>query len=414
MDSLKISRFLIVGEDLDHIAKFKALLGKLRYQSIATAQKGEEALEMIESKRIQFIIMSWNISPMKGSIFVQRIQANERFCHIPVLVYSDVITDEEFEVAHKLGFDNLILWPNDDSSEAEQIIKMLISKEETLDETEHRIRQANLMRNDKQYDQAINTIKPALGEGAFFVETNTFLGEVLYAKEEVKEAEKVLDKVIEKKEGVDKAKKVMARIYSKTDRYQKAVELLEGIKDDMPYSVETLITLGVVHADAGEHDKAREEFKNAKALDPTNEKVSKEEGKLAFKEGKFELAASLLANISDLENVARDFNNRAVGLIGSNRFEDGIKSYQAALDIIGYGSEISHLMEYNLGIACRKSGDLKRAYKILSDLFERLPDYTKSYAALVKVVKEMEKKNMEYDKKKMLAFKKIYADKTSK
>lgn len=409
MESVKITRFLIIGENDDHIAQLRVLLGKLQYQAISVAKNGDEALKVIEDKRIQFIIASWNMTPMSGAVFVQRILSSEKLCHIPVLIYSDNLTDEEYEIAQKLGFENVIPWPSEDDGEARQLLEMMVSKEEKIDPAEHCIRQANAMRLEKQYPQAESIVAPALEDGPHSSEAHTLLGTVLYAQDKVDQAEKALDKAIQNGANPAKAKQLLARIYSKTQRYDQAVKMLEGMKADMPYSIATLISLGVVHADAGEHDKARENFESARKIDPTNQSVRAEQGKLAFKEGKFKLAASFLENVSDLEEVARDFNNRAVGLVGRQKYIEAIESYQAALDIVGYNSKVSYLMEYNLGLACRKSGDLPRAFRILSALYQRQPEYTKAYAALVKVVKEMHKDKLSYDRKLMEDLKKVHA-----
>lgn len=407
-----ISRFMILSDDDEASAKWRSYLGKLRYESFTIIDNGEEALSLIEPKRIQFIIVNWEMDPMNGSAFCQRLRASDKFRHIPVLIFSKNLSDEEFEIAQCFKLDNLIEWPCVED-EAIQIIQTMVAKEEALDPSEVAIRESNIFLLDREFSQAKAVLNPALKEEAYFPEAQTLMADINYKEGNIDAAEERLNDLFEKKADPPQARHLMARIYSKTKRHEKAIDLLEKTTIKQPFDINALMNLGIAYDESGQPDKAEAAFMKAQEKDPTNQDIKKKRSSLAFKIGKFEMAASILESVHDMSQVARDFNNIAVGLIAKKRFTDGIKSYKAALGIIQDSDDIYHLMEYNLGLAYRKDGDLKKAFNVLSKVFQKNQDFTKSYAALVKVVKEMQTQSIPYDKELMLKLKKINASKAS-
>ena len=412
MESIKISRFLIVDTDQDAATQFKVLLGRLQYQNITIAQDGEQALELMETKRIQFILASWDIEPMSGTAFVQRVLATDKFRYTPFLIYSNRLSDQDIEMFQHFGLEN-ILKNTSDEDVTIKTIKDIISAEEDLDPIEHRIRQADHLRMEKQYTQALSIIKPALVQGPFFFDARTLLGQIYYEQEMYEDAEKAVQDVLSQGDEHQPALQMMARIYARTKRHNKAVEILQKMSMDHPYNVEALLNLGIVNSELEHYDRAMDNFTKVRQIDPTNKRVNEEEGKMRFRQGKFELASQLLQEMENTEQIARDFNNIAVGLVGKSDFKRAIPTYGAAISIMKNHEDIIHLMEYNLGLALRKSGDLEKAFVTLTECFKKHPNFVKAYAALVRLVKEMEEKDIIYDRKLMHELKTIHRSKHS-
>ena len=87
-------------------------------------------------------------------------------------------------------------------------------------------------------------------------------------------------------------------------------------------------------------------------------------------------------------------------MVAKKQFDKGINTYEAGLKIIR-DKELLYLLQYNLGLALKKNKDYKQAFKVLSECFRSNPQYTKAYAALVHLVKDMDTEGFSYDRATM-------------
>ena len=391
-----IYRFLIADNDEEAALFFKVLLMNRQIQNISIENSGEAALKSIENKRIQFVITAWEMEPMSGAVLVQRILAMRQYKNMPILIYSRQMNEKEQTLLSELNLTNILPYPvNED--DASELLKQMIEAEEGLDQAEVRLRQAELMLADKQYDVARNELVPVTKSKAFQNKIHTFIGETHLAENNFEEAEKSFSIALDADAEYNPALHALAKVYTKTKRHDKAVETLTKLSSESPYNIDTLINLGITYVDMNEDDKAKEAFNKVKEMDPTNPQANDELGKLSFKEGDYKTAAELLANTQNGEELVRHFNNLAVGMAAKSEFSKAEKTYMAAQNLM-VGKGPTHILQYNLGLAYKKHGKLKEAFEILTACCQSNPKFIKAYAALVRVVKEMETKKVNYNK----------------
>lgn len=406
-----IARFLVLDNSVENALKVKVLLGKMQYQSITLSHNPEEALGLIEAKRIQFVIASWELTPMAGTIFVQRVKSKEQHHHIPFVIYSTQIGKQELEFIKHMGIENVLNFPFEES-EAMQLIKHVITEEEKLDPAEFRLREAKKLRIDKQYSQAHEVVKPILSTPTFRHRALTLDAQVYYEEEKYPEAEKALEAALADTKGFHPASLLLARTQSKLGKHKAAIELLQNVTLVAPYNVQALINLGVTFGEADQPEEAREAFDQARSTDPTNKAVDVEQGIFEFKQGNFKAAMKFLHEVEDVEQMARDFNNVAVGLVNKNQLDQAIQTYEAALNILK-SQKLTAILSYNLGLAWRKKGEPAKAFASLASCLDLDPDYEKAYAALVRLVREMEEKKLPYDRALMIKLRDFYKAKKS-
>ena len=387
---------MIVDGKEENAIFFKVLLMNRQYQNITMCKSGEEALELIETKRIQFIITAWELPGMTGTAFVQRVKAKRQFAHIPFVLYSARLSPDEIKLTSELGLRNIIRMPVTEDG-AFAVIGHVVAIEESLDPIEIVLRTADKLFLEKQYSQSLNELKPALVKGAFFHRAQTLLGEIYYGEQQLPEAENAVKDALDHDDTYHEALHLIAKIFANTGRHAQAIDMLKKMNLESPLNIQTLIDLGSAQMDSDMDAAAKATFDKADKIDPEHPKLKDEKGKLAFKQGDYGLARQLLAETASAEDIVRHLNNVAVGIVSKKDFAQGIKVYEAAIGILKEPGH-SHVLEYNMGLALRKKGELRKAFDVLASVYERAPEFAKAYAAFVHVVKEMENKQISYNR----------------
>jgi len=393
----EIKRFLVLDEDPENTTFFKVLLMEHQIPGVTMCNSAAEALEIVEAKRIQFIIVAREMNEMPGTVFIQKVHTKRQFRQVPCLLFSKQMSEQDIRLAKELGV-NVFAKPFN-KQEIWDIINTMRLKEESVDAIELKLRDVEALIEEKQYKVALHTLKDAAGPGPAFARAHTLLGEVHFKLADMPKSEKALDAALTEKQNYAPAMQLIAKVYSKTERHEKAITMLVQMVDASPNNITSLLSLGSAYNEADQLDKAKETLKRVKRLDPNDKQADEELGKIAFKEGDMSLAQQLLAETENAEEMGRFFNNLAIGMVNKDKFAEGIRTYDAAINILkAKNPDKIHLLVYNMGLAFKKSGDLKSAFEILSNCFLENPDFRKTYESLVRVIREMEKKKMPIDK----------------
>jgi tetratricopeptide (TPR) repeat protein len=393
----EIKRFLVVDEDPENTTFFKVLLMEHQIPNVTTTNSPKEALDLLEAKRIQFVIVAREMNEMAGAVFIQKVHGMRQFKFLPCLIFSKQMSEHDIRLAKELGV-NVFAKPFN-KQEIWDLISAMRKKEEEIDPTELKLRDVETLIAEKQYKVAMHTLKDNLGTGPSAARAHTLLGEVHYKLDELDKSEKSLDQALADKQNYTPAMQMIAKVYSKTERHEKAITMLVQMVDASPKNITTLLGLSSAYNEANQLDNAKATIKKVKELDPTNKAADEELGKIAFKEGNMGLAEQLLAETENAEELGRFFNNLAIGLVSQGKYDEGIRTYEASMNILrGKDSSKMHLLEYNLGLAYRKKGHLDKALEMLAKCYFQNPSFRKPYESIVRIIREMEKKKMPYDK----------------
>jgi len=387
---------MVVDGNEDTSIFFKVLLMNHQHQNITTAKSPEEALALIEQKRIQFVITSWELPMMTGAAFIQRVKAKRQFSHIPFVIYSTKLSNDELKLTHELGFRNIIRFPADEN-EAFAVISHVVEIEENLDQVELIIRSADLLFTEKQYATAINELKPGLVKGSYYHRAQTLLGEIYYGQQKIPESEAAVREALGLDDTYPDALHLIAKIYTKTGRHAEAITMLQKMNLESPLNIQNLISMGTAQMDADQDEAAKASFDVAARIDAKHPGLKDAQGKLAFKVGDYQMARDLLHESENAEDIVRHLNNVAVGTVGRGQTDRGIQIYEVAIGILKDMTH-NHALEYNLALALKKKGSLRQAFDILAKCYERVPVFEKAYAALVHLIKDMEREQIHYDR----------------
>lgn len=103
--------FLIV-DDFHIVRKtLKHQLRSLGYMNIEEASDGKTALDVLEQKKIDFIISDWNMPGINGLEFLKQVRANPGYATIPFLFLTAEATEKSIQLAVQAGTTNYIVKP---------------------------------------------------------------------------------------------------------------------------------------------------------------------------------------------------------------------------------------------------------------------------------------------------------------
>jgi tetratricopeptide (TPR) repeat protein len=279
-------------------------------------------------------------------------------------------------------------------SEAKKLIESMIDAEENISSQEKRLRKIDAMIEDGKPGEALKLFDDTLLRKADLkCRARTSLGEIWLLLGKHDKAEKSLREAIEADCEASRPKQLLARLYSTQGQHEKAIAELKTLSAATPSNISSLNCLGNAYVDAERHDEAKEVFGKIKELDDDSDAVNDGLGKIAFKEGDMTLAAKLLQETRNGEELARFFNNLAISYVAKGDFPKGIETYENAIKMLGDKASL-HLLKYNLGLAYRKKGQLPDAFSILAESYLLEPSFTKAYAALAKLAKEMKESGL--------------------
>ncbi len=112
MMSVDLSLPVLVVDDYRTMARIiRNLLKTIGFTDIDEAADGSEALGRLAERDYGLIISDWNMLPMTGYEFLQRVRASERYSHIPFLMVTAESKTENVIAAKKAGVSNYIVKP---------------------------------------------------------------------------------------------------------------------------------------------------------------------------------------------------------------------------------------------------------------------------------------------------------------
>jgi len=87
------------------------LLRQLGFEKLVEAADGREALQMLRSSKIDFVISDWNMEPMTGFQLLQEVRSDEKLKHLPFIMVTAESKTENVVAAKKAGVNNYIVKP---------------------------------------------------------------------------------------------------------------------------------------------------------------------------------------------------------------------------------------------------------------------------------------------------------------
>lgn len=391
-----IDRVLLLDDNTSNTLFFEMLLKDIGLKEVLTSPTGDDALIIADKNHIQFVICSWELTGMPGTLFIQKLRAKKKRKYIPCVIYSKRMDSEAVQLTKELGFENILEMPFEKES-AKNMIKSIIEHENNIDPKEVAIRKIEGYMQEGKPGEAFKMFNDELFKpGLFRTPALVAAAEVFIGLSKLDKARKCVDDVLDKHPDHYRALQLRAKLFSKLGKHEEAIKILNDLVTKSPKNLTSRINLGAAYVAADRLDDAKEVFKSVIDIDPENQNAKDHMATVAFQEGDFSLAEQLIAETENGNELASIFNNIAISQVADNNFDEAIKTYSNAIRLLADKTRL-YLLTYNLGLAYRKKGDLELGLKTLADSYIENNEFEKAYVAIARVYKEMKKKGLTPD-----------------
>ncbi|MBN1546242.1 MAG: chemotaxis response regulator CheY [Syntrophaceae bacterium] len=117
---------ILVVDDFATMRKvIRNLLKQSGYENIVEAEDGVNALKILKSQKIDFIVSDWNMPNMSGLELLKAVRADEDLKALPFLMVTAEALQENVVAAVKAGVSNYIVKPFTSETLDEKIKKIM-------------------------------------------------------------------------------------------------------------------------------------------------------------------------------------------------------------------------------------------------------------------------------------------------
>lgn len=104
--------FLIIEDDEIEVLKLRKVFDTLGYRhQIFEAENGKKALEILNKKLPDVILLDLNMPKMSGLEFLKELRSNEHLKYIPAVVLTTSNNHQDIFEANKIGIEGYLLKP---------------------------------------------------------------------------------------------------------------------------------------------------------------------------------------------------------------------------------------------------------------------------------------------------------------
>lgn len=361
-----------------------------------SALTAEKAIEVLESKKVNLIIASWELQPVSCVAFMQRVRENPKALHVPILIFAGRLTERDQALAKELDIPDFLIAPFEETK-VEAKLNQMLRAESDLDPDARNLRKIESWLRERRISEALSLITSCLKKGPNAAKAYCLYGEIWLAANKLEQAEKAFIESLKYDPGFSRSTNGIGKCYLRQNKFDEAMQIFEGLQKKVPGNISRLVTMGNAYLEKGDDEKAKKYFDQAKSLDKDNQDVAAGMGKIEFNAGNLEVASALFKASGKGEELASYYNGMAIAFVNKKNYDQAIKLYLDALSAIPAGSK-EGLLHFNIGLAYKKSQRVGDA----ADAFARAtisnPGNLKALSGLINCAREAEKSGLSYDR----------------
>ena len=342
---------------------------------VEVTKSGRDALAIIKSRDVKFIISDWNMPHMTGIELLQQVRKDPDRLETPFLMISDEMSKEKFAYAIEELVDGYQIKPFTEK-DLMQAINDIRTKRDNLSPFETKVNMLRRLVLLKQYDKAISIGEEMLKEDPH-PDVRYIVGECFYYKKDYNTASFHLKKLLDT-DSNSKGAYLYGKVLMAIGQYEQAIEYLEQASDQNTLNLERKIEVGNVYLELGWEKEADDLFDTVMRSNPTDLNMVKM-GQIFVKKHKLKKAGMLLKEVAEPipESVAV-FNRYAIELRKKGDFEESLEQYKKCLEVVPDEPTIL----FNMGMVYFEMSDEERAKKRLRQALAIKPDFDRAQKLL--------------------------------
>lgn len=384
--SAAIDTALIIDENDAQVLFWEMLLSEMNLK-VVKARAGAEGLDKIEKENIPFAVVAWELSSMPGTLLVQKARQSRKKRRMPFVIYTTRMSESEASLLRELGMDSIVTLPLE-KAKVKSIVSAILERESNISGIEQKLRRMEDLLSDNKPTEVLKLMGPDVSrKGPHRPRYKVIVGETFLQIGNIAKAMKAVDEALEADPHYLSAHYLKGRLLSLAGRHDEAIALLKQTSGKSPQNIESLVNLGSVYVAADRMDEAKAVIATVEKIDPENESIKDTKGKVAISEGNLTLAAELLSQTQNGDDIARFYNCLGISLVKKNEFEKGIETYKSAIALLSNKARI-HLLLFNLAMAYRKKGDKAEEVANFCQSYLSEPHFEKAFACIARGVQE--------------------------
>jgi tetratricopeptide (TPR) repeat protein len=399
MSEEKALSFMIVDASHSNALFWEmAIKGEWPEAKVSVCQQGYDAIDQAKATKFDFFVASWDLEPMSGMVLMQNLKEMHRYKHVPYLLFSELLGEEDLGLANDFGISNWIIKPFEKDKILEKLRGML-AQESNLDSTQKSLRKIEDWIQEGKVNEALKLLTPLFDKkGPHLLRAYTLNGDLWSRTEKVDKAETSYKNALKIDENCGPAMTGLGKLYIRLKRFDEGLSLLEKLHEKSPRNLMRMVNLGGAYLENGDEARAEGMFKKIQSLDGDNADAKAGSGKIEFGRGNFDNAARLFRESGKGEELASYFNTMAISRVSKGAFDEGVQVYRNAMKVLPDRSKY-HLLEFNIGLALRKARKLGEATDAFARSLRENPAYEKAAVALRASMDEARKAGLAFNEK---------------
>jgi len=315
------SSVLLADENHTALEELAKIMQSLGFDTILQADTASHAWSMIQLKELGCIISAWEMAEMSGLALLRIVRSSDRFFNMPFFLTHEAYTKGMVVQAGQEGITGLVVRPfsADNIRKKMEALKFAVidpfqvETEQTLQDALQLIESGsygtamgileNLLKKEEnaEYYYNIGYIKTAQGDYSDAIQSFRKATAInrLFAK-----AYQGMGRAYQKIGEPDKAEKYMIRaadIHMSKENVEEAEEVLDEIKEINPNTVNIYNSLGVLYRKKNDFKKALFNYKKAIVIHPDRARIHYNIGRLYIEMKDPEAAKSYFLKALKLE-----------------------------------------------------------------------------------------------------------------
>ncbi|MBU0996303.1 MAG: tetratricopeptide repeat protein [Proteobacteria bacterium] len=358
--------FLIVDAQSQIRSLIKQMLKFCNYKNFKVIDDGRQALNIIQTEKIDVIISGWNVPTIRGIELLKRVKKNPNFFLTPFILVSNENSMNKVIYALEEGVEGYLVVPFTEADFTKILTKAL---EEKSNPDLYKLKVVQMIRHkfNHNYPAAIK-IGYNLLQQRTNIRVSHLTGECLYKINEFEKAGEMVKKALNDQKS-SKLLNLLGKICMASGKSDEAITYFKAASKENPENPEGNISLAELYFRQGSVQKAHAMIDVIKSASPSPLDLV-QIGKL-YLEYAPEKAGTIFDEVSPIGETVEYFQSYANILGKENRNRESIAILEKCIE----SQPDSFTSYYNIGVMHLKSGNHKKAKAAFQKTLKLKPHY---------------------------------------